>query len=92
MRCPSAPHNREPIEPLSVTSCFPIQASKQVLYFGLSSPLPLPEEYLPAKATLERIVQTADLSSRAFTTCPVPTAMSWPVTQLSHPAVPGLGD
>ena len=79
MRYPSAPHHREPIQPLSVTSCLPAQASKQVLQFGLSSPLPLPEEYLPAKATLERIVQTANLSSRAFTTCPVPTAKNQPV-------------
>ena len=37
----------------------------------MSSSLPPPSEYLPAKAKVDTIIQDANISSKAFATSPV---------------------
>ena len=48
-----------------------IRATQMKLQYGMSSSLPPPSEYLPAKATVDRIIKDANISSRSFATSPV---------------------
>ena len=45
-----------------------IQATQMKLQYGMSSSLPPPSEYLPAKATVDRIIENANISSKSFAT------------------------
>jgi hypothetical protein len=49
----------------------PILATQQKAYYGLSSSLPPPSEYLPAKALVDTIIQEAQLATTAFATSPI---------------------
>jgi len=49
----------------------PILATQQQLFYGMSSSLPPPSEYLPAKQKIDTIVATANLSSTAFVQSPI---------------------
>ena len=48
-----------------------IRATQMKLQYGMSSSLPPPSEYLPAKATVDRIIEEANISSKSFATSPV---------------------
>ena len=48
-----------------------IRATQMKLQYGMSSSLPPPSEYLPAKATVDKIIEDANISSRSFATSPV---------------------
>ena len=54
-------------EPNSVNS----QVTFDFIQYGMSSSLPPPSEYLPAKAKVDTIIQDANISSKAFATSPV---------------------
>jgi len=48
-----------------------IMATQQKLQYGMSSSLPPPSEYLPAKAAVDQIIANANISTKAFATSPV---------------------
>ena len=48
-----------------------IRATQMKLQYGMSSSLPPPSEYLPAKATVDKIIEDANISSKSFATSPV---------------------
>jgi len=48
-----------------------ILATQQKLQYGMSSSLPLPSEYLPAKAAVDNIIASSNISSKAFATSPI---------------------
>ena len=41
------------------------------LQYGMSSSLPPPSEYLPAKSRVDQIIADANISSKSFATSPV---------------------
>jgi len=49
----------------------PIIAIQHQLFYGLSSSVPPPTEYLPAKALIDTIIEDANLSTVAFATSPI---------------------
>ena len=49
----------------------PITATQMKLQYGMSSSLPPPSEYLPAKAMVDKIIEEANISSKSFATSPV---------------------
>jgi len=51
--------------------CFIPQATQQKLQYGMSSSLPLPSEYLPAKAAVDQIIAHSNISTKAFATSPI---------------------
>jgi len=48
-----------------------ILATQQKLQYGMSSSLPLPSEYLPAKAAVDQIIADSNISTKAFATSPI---------------------
>lgn len=48
-----------------------IMATQQKLQYGMSSSLPLPSEYLPAKAAVDQIIKDSNISTKAFATSPI---------------------
>ena len=56
-----------------------IRATQMKLQYGMSSSLPPPSEHLPAKATVDRIIEEANISSKSFATSPV----SWSFGRVS---------
>ena len=48
-----------------------ITATQMKVQYGMSSSLPAPSEYLPAKATVDKIIEDANFSSKSFATSPV---------------------
>jgi len=49
----------------------PIIATQMELQYGMSSSLPPPSEYLPAKAKVDQIIAAANISSKSFATSPI---------------------
>lgn len=49
----------------------PIIATQMELQYGMSSSLPPPSEYLPAKAKVDQIIAEANISSKSFASSPI---------------------
>ena len=48
-----------------------IVATQQIIQYGLSSSLPPPSEYLPAKRMVDEVIKNANVSTKSFATSPI---------------------